>query len=134
MKWIKKWRSEEEDFLDESLAIQELVQKRVIEKLWLEPGEKMRFYQCDIIPMITYTKQQYLLEKMSMHKKHLFCHSGPRISSRHLIETGRWENINREEYICLFCKQGEIENGVHVMIHCPCMNKMKAHNSAWKYN
>jgi len=114
------------------LAIQELVQKRVIEKLWLEPGEKMRFYQCDIILMITYTKQQYLLEKMFMHKKHLFCQfrSQDKFSSLINIETGKWENINREKYIYLFCKQGEIENGVHVMIHCPCMNKIKAHNSA----
>lgn len=51
MKWIKKWEIEKDELLNEPLAIQDLVQKRVREKLWKEPSEKIRFYQREINPI-----------------------------------------------------------------------------------
>lgn len=68
MKWIKK-RGIEDDFLNEPLAIQDLVQKRVIGKLCQELGEKMRFYQWEVNPMITCIEQQFLQVKIFMHRK-----------------------------------------------------------------
>jgi hypothetical protein len=67
MIWIKKWGIEEEHFPDEPLVIRDLVQERVIMKLWKESSEKMGFDQSDINIMITYTEKQYLQEKILSH-------------------------------------------------------------------
>ncbi len=42
------------------------------------------------------------------------------------LETGRYEGLTEQEWICPVCHMDEIESEIHVMIFCPLYNDIRA--------
>ncbi len=58
-----------------------------------------------------------------------------RLSSHNLaIETGRFVNIDREDRICMYCRQGAIENEYHFLLICPFYSDIRAKYLPRYYN
>ncbi|MCG8430841.1 MAG: hypothetical protein MJA29_06695, partial [Candidatus Omnitrophica bacterium] len=54
--------------------------------------------------------------------EHRVCISRLRMSAHNLrIETGRYNNLARNERICLLCNSGQVEDEIHFMLHCPAL-------------
>ena len=64
----------------------------------------------------TYSFETYLNIENDQHRKSI---SQIRLSSHRLaIETGRWQNIPRENRLCTYCNMGTIESESHFIFEC----------------
>ena len=46
-------------------------------------------------------------------------------SSAIRLETGRYENLQEQDRVCLLCADREIESEAHVLLHCPLYNDLR---------
>ena len=60
------------------------------------------------------------------NSKYRWALSGLRLSSQSLaIETGRHNNIQREDRKCIFCNLNDLEDEYHFIIKCPLYNNIR---------
>ena len=75
-----------------------------------------------------YNKENYLNMKNIEYRKMI---TNIRISTHRLnIETGRYQNINKEERVCNLCNLNEIESEEHFLFKCPIYNQHRKTFSA----